>query len=235
MHLYGGNILALQQPALTTVAHRKTPWTILVALSYNMSHYSSSSYREFPVTGGTNGSHADGKLFIDDGESYVESGNYYLVEFTARDQHLKATTTHSPSGSLPSVSLSVERIIILGVPTSPSALFVGGSLHSNWTHDGIQLTIFTPGVGSLVSWEISWDFTPSPTPSNNKSASQMVVLFVAVILSLLVVIVAGVACRKRIAQCWSDCKKTSPPWESEGAFNRLDDIKFEDSSEEMDL
>lgn len=51
VYVRGGNILPMQQPSMTTAAARKTPWSLLVALSLE----------------GT----ASGSLYLDDGESLI--------------------------------------------------------------------------------------------------------------------------------------------------------------------
>jgi hypothetical protein len=61
-HVYGGSILLMQQPAMTTTAGRMTPFTILVALSPE----------------GT----AAGNLYWDDGEQ-LSMSQYINISYTA--------------------------------------------------------------------------------------------------------------------------------------------------------
>ncbi|KAJ5151580.1 hypothetical protein N7492_009875 [Penicillium capsulatum] len=72
VHVRGGSVLPLQQPALTTNETRSSPWDILVALSRD--------------------GEAGGELYLDDGVS-VEPSSTLTVTFTAQDRKLNARIT----------------------------------------------------------------------------------------------------------------------------------------------
>jgi alpha-glucosidase len=58
VYVRGGSVLPMQEPALTTIASRKNPWGLLVAL-------------------GGEGT-ADGALYVDDGESLVQNATLWV-------------------------------------------------------------------------------------------------------------------------------------------------------------
>eukprot|EP01039_Chlorochromonas_danica_P004765 gene4765-5225_t len=115
VHVRGGNVLPLQQPALTTTSGRATPFTLVVALCP--------------------GGKANGNLFWDDGEQ-VEVTNYLTVSYHAE-------TSSSSSGVFTgevennsydqSSTYTVQEIVVLGIDLSaPSTATLNGvALESN--------------------------------------------------------------------------------------------------------
>ena len=70
IYIRGGHILAMQQPAMTTTAARKTPWSILIALSLEDT--------------------ASGSLYLDDGESIEPNSTLTIdVSFLGGDKHMR--------------------------------------------------------------------------------------------------------------------------------------------------
>lgn len=92
----GGSILPMQEPALTTRDARRTPWSLLAALSSN----------------GT----ASGQLYLDDGESLRPDDTLEVI-FKATDSSLRATAhgTWKEKNALANVTL-------LGVAKEPSTV-----------------------------------------------------------------------------------------------------------------
>lgn len=58
LHIRGGSIIPMQEPGCTTIATRKNPWSLLVALG--------------------NYDQAEGTLYLDDGESIVQAANKHV-------------------------------------------------------------------------------------------------------------------------------------------------------------
>ena len=94
VYIRGGNVLPVQEPALTTRDSRKNPWGLLVALSPE----------------GT----ASGSLYIDDGESVVQNATLY-VEFTVAGKALYA----SPRGAYVDRN-PLANVTVMGVTTAPA-------------------------------------------------------------------------------------------------------------------
>lgn len=95
LHLRGGYIYPMQQPANTTVYSRKKPMGLIIALDENLS--------------------AKGELYWDDGESRnaIETGNYIHGEFTVASSRL--TITYRTAGYTDPNMLKFEEIRLLGM------------------------------------------------------------------------------------------------------------------------
>lgn len=120
VHVAGGNILPLQQPALTTSRARQSVFHLLVALAEDGS--------------------ADGELFLDDGESPEMAGprgQWSLVRFTCKAGSGGATVRshvlHDSYG--PSRKLVIGKVVFLGLrsaaPTRELAVYVNGVRTAN--------------------------------------------------------------------------------------------------------
>ncbi|XP_052541641.1 sucrase-isomaltase, intestinal [Tympanuchus pallidicinctus] len=104
LHLRGGYIYPIQQPATTTVQSRQNPLGLIIALDEN--------------------NEASGELFWDDGESTgtIESNNYIYYEFTVSNNRLQMNVV---SGSyVDPNNLKFEEIKILGALQEITAVFV---------------------------------------------------------------------------------------------------------------
>ncbi|XP_074023543.1 maltase-glucoamylase-like [Numenius arquata] len=104
LHLRGGHVFPFQQPATTTVASRKNPMGLIIALDDN--------------------NEALGELFWDDGEttSTIENKAYILYEFKVSNNLLQMNVVHG-NYSDPG-NLNFEEIKILGLPQEPVTVTV---------------------------------------------------------------------------------------------------------------
>jgi alpha-glucosidase len=97
----GGNIIPMQQPALTTREARNTPWSLIVALDEK--------------------GNASGSLYMDDGES-ISPNATLSVDFTAFKSKLVATSFGSWTESN-----GLEKVMILGVKHAPKNVRFNGN------------------------------------------------------------------------------------------------------------
>ncbi|RLV82384.1 hypothetical protein DV515_00016705, partial [Chloebia gouldiae] len=104
LHLRGGYIFPTQKPNTTTVASRKNPMGLIIALDIN--------------------NEASGDLFWDDGESTgtIDSKTYIYYEFKVSNNVLQMTATHSKYTD-PN-NLKFEEIKILGLSKEISSVSV---------------------------------------------------------------------------------------------------------------
>lgn len=96
----GGNVIPMQQPALTTREARNTPWSLIVALDED--------------------GNASGSLYMDDGES-ISPNATLSVDFSAS----KSKLTAASSGTWRE-SNAYEKVIILGVKHAPKDVRFNG-------------------------------------------------------------------------------------------------------------
>jgi len=109
VHMLGGNILPLQDSAMTTTAGRKTPFTLLAALSPK--------------------GLADGALFWDDGEQ-IELTSYFKSAYSTITTSLGGafTGTVSHNSYSDSVNFTVGTVVIMGTASlvkAPTAASLG--------------------------------------------------------------------------------------------------------------
>ncbi|XP_065700522.1 sucrase-isomaltase, intestinal [Patagioenas fasciata] len=165
LHLRGGYIYPTQEPANTTVASRKNPMGLIIALDDN--------------------NEASGDLFWDDGESTgtVESNNYIYYEFTVSDNVLQINAINSNYAD-PN-NLKFEEIKILGALQEITSVTVSqnniveSSTH-NITYNPIEKVAHITGLQLELgrSYTLSWtqepsfngrfDCYPSPDPTQAK-------------------------------------------------------------------
>lgn len=138
VHVLGGGILPLQRAALTTVAGRLTPFTLLVALA----------------TDGT----AQGELFYDDGEQ-IELSNNLRVSYSASAGSLSGVVSEATySGA---ATLEVEAVIVMGTEaftTAPTVTLNGQAVSAAQVQmDGATLTVTLDGALLINSdFTLSW-------------------------------------------------------------------------------
>uniref|UniRef100_A0A8C0U487 alpha-glucosidase n=1 Tax=Cyanistes caeruleus TaxID=156563 RepID=A0A8C0U487_CYACU len=165
LHLRGGYIFPTQNPATTTVASRRNPMGLIIALDAN--------------------SEASGDLFWDDGESTgtIQNKAYIYYEFRVSNNALQMTATHS-NYSDPN-NLKFEEIKILGLPheittVSVSQNNVVQNYPINTTYDSARKVAFIRGLqlelgkSYTVTWALNvalnerFDCYPSPDPTKEK-------------------------------------------------------------------
>ncbi|RLN89092.1 hypothetical protein BBJ28_00022691, partial [Nothophytophthora sp. Chile5] len=134
VHIRGGIILAMHQSALTSPAARLTPFDILVAL---------------PASGS-----ASGDLYLDDGEE-ISSASATIVQFSASAGTF--TSTVSQNDYAGASSSLVNKVVVLGVTSSPSSVSLGSiSTYDSTTQrlevglDGLKQSIAT---GFTITWK----------------------------------------------------------------------------------
>lgn len=135
----GGAVLALQQPAMTTTAARKTPWSLVVAP-------------------GVDGS-ASGMVYLDDGESIKQKATK-MVSFTSHAGRINATV----EGGYTGLDTPLANITILGVKVKPGSdqVRINGKVVGSSVWDESTETLFIGKKGgNLVesAWGEGWSLT----------------------------------------------------------------------------
>ncbi|XP_014807469.1 PREDICTED: maltase-glucoamylase, intestinal-like [Calidris pugnax] len=165
LHLRGGHILPTQQPATTTVASRKNPMGLIIALDDN--------------------NEAVGELFWDDGESTgtIENKAYILYEFKVSNNVLQLNVVHG-NYSDPG-NLRFEELKVLGLPQEPVNVTVEENgrplpLTPNITYSPANKVAQISGLGLVLgrSYVVRWilgtpprekfDCDPNPGASQEK-------------------------------------------------------------------
>jgi alpha-glucosidase len=138
VYIRGGYILALQQPANTTAAARRTPWSLLVALD-------------------TQGN-ADGHLYLDDGESLDPGDAILAVTFTATANSLSVSSAGRYVDTNPLANIS-----ILGASYSSSSAKAWNVTLNGTPLDGVNVSynatsqvLSFGGLESLTSSTAEW-------------------------------------------------------------------------------
>ncbi|XP_036997134.2 sucrase-isomaltase, intestinal [Artibeus jamaicensis] len=132
LHLRGGYIIPTQQPDVTTTASRKNPLGLLVALDED--------------------NEAKGDFFWDDGETKntIETGTYILYTFTASNNKLDITCTHSSYTE--GTALAFETIKILGLTDTVTEVTVTENNQQTQTHSNFT---YHASNQSLVIYDLS--------------------------------------------------------------------------------
>eukprot|EP00250_Pteridium_aquilinum_P007406 c17128_g1_i1 orf=145-2781(-) len=117
VHVHEGSILPLQDAALTTVAARNTPFTLIIAFSLN--------------EGKQDADQAEGDLFLDDGEDIqmaLNAGKSTNVNFGAsRDKGVFQVESVIQEGSFAvQKGWMLQKIVVLGTTSMPKKLQVNG-------------------------------------------------------------------------------------------------------------
>ncbi|GMG16776.1 unnamed protein product [Phytophthora fragariaefolia] len=130
VHIRGGTILAMHQSALTSTAARLTPFDILVAL---------------PASGT-----ASGDMYLDDGET-VSNPSATIVKFAASTGTFSSTVSQNDyAGARTSL---VNKVIVLGVASSPSSVSLGTISKYDSATQRLEISL------SSVKQAIASDFT----------------------------------------------------------------------------
>ena len=135
LHLRGGHILPLQQPALNTSHSRANPLELLAALDDDIAGL--------------------GSIFLDDGESVntVEEGKFLQAEMEIKDNVLSMSVIHDGLGNQTSAGLYFERIVVLGFRREITAITVNGEDYTDWTFSDGGLFI------NNLSLQVNEDFS----------------------------------------------------------------------------
>eukprot|EP01125_Pyxidicula_operculata_P004663 TRINITY_DN1751_c0_g3_i1.p1 TRINITY_DN1751_c0_g3~~TRINITY_DN1751_c0_g3_i1.p1 ORF type:complete len:967 (-),score=192.43 TRINITY_DN1751_c0_g3_i1:131-3031(-) len=159
VHVKGGSIIPMQDPALTTRDARKTNFTLLVFLS------------------STDTAHGD--LYWDDGESLDNSKHSY-TKFVCSDNMLQSVV-ESNGYSFP----GFKTIKIVGVENMPTDVDIEGfasDSSTDWYYDGNTETLEINVNGlPLGGWKILWVYQEH-TDSNNKNLTLIILFSIAILL-----------------------------------------------------
>ncbi|XP_019573698.2 sucrase-isomaltase, intestinal [Rhinolophus sinicus] len=147
LHLRGGYIIPIQQPAVTTTASRKNPLGLIVALADDNT--------------------AKGDFFWDDGETKdtIQNGNYILYTFSVSNNKLDSICTHSSYQE--GVNLAFETIKILGIADTVTEVTVMEDnqpmqVHDNFTYTASNQSLliyslkFNLGKNFTIQWKQSF-------------------------------------------------------------------------------
>ena len=133
VYIRGGNVVPVQEPALTTRDSRKNPWGLLAALSPE--------------------GRASGSLYIDDGESLVQNATLW-VEFTATAGALYA----SPKGTYEDTN-PLANVTIMGIGQEPANVTLNGATISTTTYNSTSQVLSVTGLRNATSagaWSQDW-------------------------------------------------------------------------------
>ncbi|XP_054432879.1 sucrase-isomaltase, intestinal [Pteronotus mesoamericanus] len=143
LHLRGGYIIPIQQPAVTTAASRKNPLGLIVALDED--------------------NKAKGDFFWDDGETKntIETGTYIFYTFTVSNNKLDIICTHSSYQE--GTALAFETVKILGLTDAVTEVKVMENnqpmqTHSNFTYHASNQSLliynlkFNLGKNFTIQW-----------------------------------------------------------------------------------
>ncbi|MCO5574033.1 hypothetical protein L7F22_027811 [Adiantum nelumboides] len=152
VHVHEGSILPLQEAALTTVAARKTPFTLIIAFSMKQ--------------GGEDAEKAEGALFLDNGEDIMmglEPGKSTFVKFKAsRSEGNYEVESVVKEGSFALKNGWVlQKIVVLGTDSLPRRLLVNGSkvVQTVQVNKGRHGSLEMSGLGLLIGRPFSLQWT----------------------------------------------------------------------------
>ncbi|KAM8771117.1 sucrase-isomaltase, intestinal isoform 2-T2 [Rhynchonycteris naso] len=144
LHLRGGYIFPIQQPAVTTTASRKNPLGLIVALNEDNT--------------------AKGDFFWDDGETKdtIQNGNYILYTFSVFENQLDIICTHSSYQE--GTALAFETVKIFGLTDTVTEVRVMENnqpmqTHYNFTYNASNksLLIYNLKCNLGKNFTIQWN------------------------------------------------------------------------------
>ncbi|XP_036206938.1 sucrase-isomaltase, intestinal [Myotis myotis] len=169
LHIRGGYIIPIQQPAVTTTASRKNPLGLIVALDEDNT--------------------AKGDFFWDDGETKdtIENGIYIFYKFSVSNNKLDISCTHSSYQE--GTALAFETIKILGLTDNVIGVTVKENnqpmqTHYNYTYDASSKSLFiynlkfNLGKNFTVQWNQifseneRFNCYPDAEPATQKSCEE---------------------------------------------------------------
>jgi len=133
IYIRGGNVVPIQEPALTTRDARQNPWGLLAALSPE----------------GT----ASGSLYIDDGESLVQNATLY-VDFTASANALYASARGAYADSNP-----LANVTVMGVERAPKTVTLNGVAVPTTNYNSSSQVLSVTGLSTAThggAWSSDW-------------------------------------------------------------------------------
>ncbi|KAK4241561.1 hypothetical protein C8A03DRAFT_30285 [Achaetomium macrosporum] len=139
LYLRGGNVVAIQEPGMTTAQSRQNPWGLIVALD-----------KEGCATG---------SLYLDDGES-LEPSAVTWVQFSAKTNSFSAR----PEGSDVDTN-ALENATVMGLREAPSRVRLNGDDldPSYWSYSEDKALLVLRGLNQLfphgawaTEWEVTW-------------------------------------------------------------------------------
>ncbi|ODV65159.1 1,4-alpha-d-glucan glucohydrolase [Hyphopichia burtonii NRRL Y-1933] len=135
LHIRGGYVIPTQEPGYTTAESRENPWGLIVALGVDKS--------------------AQGKLYVDDGESYEIEESLY-VNFVAANNTLLSSSFGSYDASQP-----LANVTILGVDSKPKNVkFDGNSVDFSYENSTLFVTNLeqqTSDGAFAKQWKLTWN------------------------------------------------------------------------------
>ena len=143
VYIRGGNILAMQQPAMTTGDARKTGWSILAALGKDRS--------------------ASGSLYLDDGES-VTPHTTKTVGLDATFYQERGTVNVYVSGEYTGLDTPLANVTILGVTQAPAngSVNIDNQQVAKSVWDETSQSLFVGELQDVLGgkvWSDSWAIT----------------------------------------------------------------------------
>eukprot|EP00106_Octopus_bimaculoides_P008930 XP_014776372.1 PREDICTED: lysosomal alpha-glucosidase-like [Octopus bimaculoides] len=138
VHLRGGAIIPLQEPALTTTISRKNPFTLLFALN--------ASGKAF------------GELYWDDGESLnsVPNGVYNMIHFFANKTSLYNSVIKA---AYLKEQMTLRNVTIFGIPSQPTSVRFN-RFSVPFSFQPHTKVLYVPRLNSnlLVPFQLTWSF-----------------------------------------------------------------------------
>ncbi|KAL5015728.1 hypothetical protein ScPMuIL_005317, partial [Solemya velum] len=113
IHVRGGYIIPLQQPANNTHYSRRNDFSLLVTLERDNKN-----------------AFAEGELFWDDGVSIdtYENGNYFLAKFRASDSFVDMKIQHNINVREALHNINISRITVYGIQSRPNYVYLNNTL-----------------------------------------------------------------------------------------------------------
>jgi len=134
LHMRGGFIAPTQRPGLTTVASRKNPFGVYVALDSN--------------------GRASGTHYLDDGERLDTLLHHTNLTYTAANGIFQSTpgmTKYDPG-------VTLDDLVVFGLHQSPSRVTINGKVSSSFSYDQKQqkLTVSSMKLSLLGKNTVQW-------------------------------------------------------------------------------
>jgi len=134
VHIRGGNVIPMQQSALTTKQAKTTPFTLLVALDAS--------------------NNATGSVYVDDGYSLNVGVQATLVNYQVTAGQLVGTVVQATQPTAPP---NLVNVTVLGVTSSVSTVSVNGaSVAFTFSSSSQKLSIVNLALSMIKSFTVTW-------------------------------------------------------------------------------